>query len=110
MIGDLSIVHYEQCSLGTCRDCLVAPDKGELRMLRVMFTPLVLVFGGLGAILFRPIFFGAPSYRSELSPSARPGCARRNVSTKARARSCDTSFNAMLNAPALHNGHRYRTR
>jgi len=66
-------------------------------MLTVMFTPLVLVFGGLDASFFRPIFFGAPSYRSELSPSARPGCARRNVSTKARARSCDTSFKAMLN-------------
>ena len=53
-------------------------------MLRVMFTPLVLVFGGLCASLFRPIFFGGPSYRRELFPQSSPG-ARGGTSLPKRA-------------------------
>ena len=50
-----------------------------------MFTPLVLVFGGLGASFFRPIFFGAPSYRRELFPQPGPD-ARGGTSLPKRVR------------------------
>lgn len=60
-------------------------------MLRVMFTPLVLVFGGLCASLFRPIF--SVGHLTDASYSLSPARVRETERLyQSACRSWDTSF------------------